>query len=959
DWVDSSRTFRLQTKEFSNSALWPEMIINYTVAGYPAWVDGWGVDLGAETDDFDGDGLLNIAEYAFGGDPTNTSNSGTFPTFGIVDAGGGSHAFNYVHPQLSDPDSELAYHLLLSTNLMDTAWANAGYSILGTNVTGGSLNFVTNAIDAADREKFIRLMVVHEPAIHVKGVLPTTRIFADFEDSPLGAVSTTILESGTAVGTWTSTASEESTIAHPLWSSTRWLDADCGEYDLGVDFNKIKPANGEAVVEFDFCFKRLYAGRDHAWSILQHDGQEAVRLVARYTDRALVYFDRDNNETILGTGLFPGGGTDATLSDLRTVKLVLAQDSFDVYVQDALVGSNLMYRTDGIWNVDCLVFQGLDPASGAFYDNVSISTDPIPTFGAIRWDVWVGTNYVDWSHGRWNEESLYPEKWRNRLPFFGGVKGFDSVETRITQEVMDDEIEVAAGALDYWAFLDYPAPDPMHQPLEYYLNSSTPSKDKVEFSIILNARNWWTDKQTYVDYFLNSRYQTVYMNNEARPLVYSFNTPSAVDSFGGDWAAYKEEIDELVQMSMDQGAGDPYFVVMDSSAVGALSVANLGFDAISAYVTGAAATQAKISYGNSTVAAKSQWTSRADTRCKVVPTVSAGWDTRPRQAHWATYQPDSVAAWEDSFVDGWIQKPNPKELADHIKDAMDWVATHPFGSPAKTVIAYAWNEHSEGGYLCPTYSIAAQNNGAVYLDFIEDMRSGGYSLELWDLVGDWRFDYKNVGGDARNDDIYDYSQYRNHAYREASNIYFVDSPYGAGGNCIQIASGDVVRVPDHSSLEGMEGLTLSCWVWLSDLADGERSYCISKADIYRLGIDVDRSVQFTVGTTDADWDTPGTSIVSSESGAVPIEGWVHLAATYHSTAHELALYVNGQGVTNMTTSISGALKTYEELDVSSYDPDIGDVFLGAGSFSGRLDEVRIYRRGLSPSEIEDLYNAYQ
>ena len=247
----------------------------------------------------------------------------------------------------------------------------------------------------------------------------------------------------------------------------------------------------------------------------------------------------------------------------------------------------------------------------------------------------------------------------------------------------------------------------------------------------------------------------------------------------------------------------------------------------------------------------------------------------------------------------------------------------------------------------------------MYLDFIEDMRSGDPSLGLWHLVGDWRFDYKNVGGDARNDDIYDYSQYRNHAYRETSDIDFVDSPYGAGGNCIQIASGDVVRVPDHSSLEGMEELTLSCWVRLSDLADGELSHCISKADIYRLGIGVDRSVQFTVGTTDADWDTPGTSIVSSESGAVPVEDWVHLAATYNATAQELALYVNGQGVTNLSTPISGALKTYEELDVSLYDPDIGDVFLGAGNFSGRLDEVRIYRRGLSPTEIEALFNAYQ
>jgi hypothetical protein len=54
--------------------------------------------------------------------------------------------------------------------------------------------------------------------------------------------------------------------------------------------------------------------------------------------------------------------------------------------------------------------------------------------------------------------------------------------------------------------------------------------------------------------------------------------------------------------------------------------------------------------------------------------------------------------------DRWYhyQWPRKGDLATLIKAAFDFVATHPQACEAQVVTMYSWNEHSEGGGLCPT-----------------------------------------------------------------------------------------------------------------------------------------------------------------------------------------------------------------------------------------------------------------
>ncbi|HKL20437.1 MAG TPA: hypothetical protein VJ904_01450, partial [Tichowtungia sp.] len=105
------------------------------------------------TGDFDSDGVNNLFEYAFNGNPANRLVRGTLPTFTKV-----GNLFRYVYPRRSD-DSTITYTVETTTNLMSGSWIKTDYTMTGTNITGGTLDFVTNEVDAVEDEKFIRLKI--------------------------------------------------------------------------------------------------------------------------------------------------------------------------------------------------------------------------------------------------------------------------------------------------------------------------------------------------------------------------------------------------------------------------------------------------------------------------------------------------------------------------------------------------------------------------------------------------------------------------------------------------------------------------------------------------------------------------------------------------------------------------------------------------------------------------------
>lgn len=350
--------------------------------------------------------------------------------------------------------------------------------------------------------------------------------------------------------------------------------------------------------------------------------------------------------------------------------------------------------------------------------------DPV-TVGAIRWDAW-HTPVAATAHGgaggpvKAMEASLNPHRYRWRAPFFARVDTHDTLRIDgYTQEVLDREIAYAkAGGLDYWAFLLYAEDNCMSQGLSLYLSS--PRRRDVNFCAIAGPGTfgeraaWEAGVARVVRYMKEPGYQTVC---GGRPLLYLMRFQPEdkwIQAWGGPSGA-RELLARLRAGARAAGLGDPYVVVMNEGPAAQVKrVADtVGANAISDYAR--QANGAGAPYAELAGEARAYWNACAATGAEVVPLAMAGWDRRPRVERPVPWE----AAWQKPNVglDKFYVLPTPEELAAHVEEAMASAEQ----CPAKTVIVYAWNEHDEGGWLCPTLGAGGKPD-ASRLEAIGRMR---------------------------------------------------------------------------------------------------------------------------------------------------------------------------------------------------------------------------------------------
>jgi autotransporter-associated beta strand protein len=114
---------------------------------------GLNTSVGVAYQDADGDGYPNLLEYALGGNPTNSADHGLSPSIAKS-----ANNLIFVYPKRAG-DTNLLYSLQTTPDLSSPQWTNAGYVAIGTNVTGGLFNYVTNVIPATNSRTFARLVV--------------------------------------------------------------------------------------------------------------------------------------------------------------------------------------------------------------------------------------------------------------------------------------------------------------------------------------------------------------------------------------------------------------------------------------------------------------------------------------------------------------------------------------------------------------------------------------------------------------------------------------------------------------------------------------------------------------------------------------------------------------------------------------------------------------------------------
>ena len=256
-----------------------------------------------------------------------------------------------------------------------------------------------------------------------------------------------------------------------------------------------------------------------------------------------------------------------------------------------------------------------------------------------------------------------------------------------------------AAGIDYWAFVAYDPENAMSRALRRYLKS--PERDTVRFCMISDASHWRANRVTaevarFSELMTLPNYQTVL---NGRPLFYLLNlSPDTVATTLADNGGFKSAIEALRRAARGRGIGDPYCIVMTPWPDKAKAFADAaGCDAISAYAVQAGGKDAP--FVELTTYVEAFWESSAATGAKVVPLAMTGWDRRPRV--------ETPVYWEDN--EGWgaeierfYRSPTPAQITGHVRKATDWARANTTSAEAKTIIIYAWNEHDEGGWLCPT-----------------------------------------------------------------------------------------------------------------------------------------------------------------------------------------------------------------------------------------------------------------
>jgi len=96
-------------------------------------------------------------------------------------------------------------------------------------------------------------------------------------------------------------------------------------------------------------------------------------------------------------------------------------------------------------------------------------------------------------------------------------------------------------------------------------------------------------------------------------------------------------------------------------------------------------------------------------------------------------------------------------------------------------------------------------------------------------------------------------------------------------------------------------------------------------------------------------------VITNDVVAAATTGWQFVTATYDGT--NLSLYMNGQSVGSAVRTFSGATDNTRGWYVGSYSPQTIAVVGYTTTFNGLLDEVQIYNRALSATEVADSYNA--
>ncbi|MFH0845891.1 MAG: LamG domain-containing protein [Patescibacteria group bacterium] len=204
------------------------------------------------------------------------------------------------------------------------------------------------------------------------------------------------------------------------------------------------------------------------------------------------------------------------------------------------------------------------------------------------------------------------------------------------------------------------------------------------------------------------------------------------------------------------------------------------------------------------------------------------------------------------------------------------------------------------------------------------------------LVGHWTLDEADYNSSTER--VTDKTPYENHGTNNGA-IPTVGKN-GESGGAMSFYGNDYIQIADSNVLDNTSELTISLWIYLASAPAGYATHPIRKwggttdANYVMYIFGSNRTLQFYANRGGV-WGGISSGYV------LPLNAWHHITLVYTSTIGG-QLYVDGVPYGGLGTS--GVLAT-----------NSSPFYIGEADFDGKIDDVRIYNRALSSTEITQLY----
>lgn len=149
-----------------------------------------------------------------------------------------------------------------------------------------------------------------------------------------------------------------------------------------------------------------------------------------------------------------------------------------------------------------------------------------------------------------------------------------------------------------------------------------------------------------------------------------------------------------------------------------------------------------------------------------------------------------------------------------------------------------------------------------------------------------------------------------------------------------------VSVPNSTSLNLTGSFSAEAWI-------NPASYSGVIRGIIAKGSTLGTSLRYAIRITTAGRITVNTNgtqrLISKSSNIVPLNKWTHVSSTYNSSSGDFKIYING--ILDTSSNVAGA------SPLSNTDSLFIGISGGSTHWNGEMDEVRLWNRELSSSEV--------